>query len=249
MKAVLIDDEQKARMLLRTILDEYCDEVEQINMAENLIDGVNLIREYQPDVVFLDVEMPDHLGTQIIDFFEPEEMDFSIIFTTAHADYAIKAFEINAVDYLLKPLRPKQVREAIQRVKAQQKQNNLAQQISELQDSFSNKHFKKIALPVTDGILFVELHELLGLEADGMYTKVYTQKDGMQTISKPLKYFTDLLGDLPHFYRPHRSFYINLRFVKQFVRRDGNYILMDNDWVVSISRSRRNEFLELLEGL
>lgn len=249
MKAVLIDDEQKARMLLHTILDEYCVEIEEVTMARNLVEGVEAIRTHQPDIVFLDVEMPEHLGIQIVDFFEPEEMDFSIIFTTAHADYAIKAFEINAVDYLLKPLRPKQVREAVQRVEARRKQDNLAEQLSQLQNSFSSKHFKKIGLPVSDGILFVEIEEIIGLEADGMYTKVHTQKDGKQVISKPLKYFTDLLGDSPYFYRPHRSFYINLRFVKQFVRRDGNYILMDNDWIVSISRERRDEFLDLLASL
>lgn len=249
MKAVLIDDEQKARMLLHTILDEYCEEIDEVAMAPNLTEGVALIREKQPDIVFLDIEMPDYLGTQIIDFFEPEEMRFSIIFTTAHANYAIKAFEMNAVDYLLKPLRPKQVREAVQRAEAQQKQNNLAEQLSQLQGALSTQEFKKIGLPVADGILFVEIQEIIAIEADGMYTKVYTQNDGQQTISKPLKYFIDLLEDVPNFYRPHRSFFINLRFVKQFVRRDGNYILMDNDVIVSISRDKRDEFLDVLSGL
>lgn len=249
MTAVIIDDEKKARHLLRTIIDEYCEEIDTIYDADGLNAGVKLIREHQPDVVFLDVEMPEHMGTQINDFFAEGEINFKIVFTTAHSEYAVKAFELNAIDYLLKPMRPKQVREAVSKVHAEQQQKTVSEQLIELKDSFNSLNFKKIGLPVSDGILFIELEDIICMEADGMYTKFYTKTSGSKMVSKPLKHFMDMLGDNKEFFRPHRSYCINMRHIKQFVRKDGGYLVMDNDVIVSISKEKRDEFLQIMSGI
>ncbi len=249
MKALIVDDESKARSLLATILSEYCPEVTETLEAESLVNAVSLIKLERPDVVFLDVEMPDHMGTQIMDFFNETEIDFKIVFTTAHSEYAVKAFEINAVDYLLKPLRPKQVKEAMAKVAQEIKQTSLAEQLSELKHSFQTSKFKKIGLPVSDGILFIEIDDIICLEADGMYTKFYTKTNNSKIVSKPLKHFMGLLEDNKEFYRPHRSYCINVRFIKQYVKKDGGYLVMDNDVIVSISKEKREEFLQLMSSL
>ncbi|TNE53070.1 MAG: response regulator transcription factor [Bacteroidetes bacterium] len=249
MTAIIIDDESKARKLLRTILEEYCANVKVLDEAEGLSAGVELIKQLQPEVVFLDVEMPDYMGTQIMDFFEDHEIDFKIIFTTAHSEYAVKAFEINAIDYLLKPLRPKQVKEAVGKVQENIEQKSVSEQLTELKNSFNSLNFKKIGLPISDGILFVELEDIICLEADGMYTKFYTKSNGSKLVSKPLKHFMALLEDKQEFYRPHRSFCINMRYIKQFVKKDGGHLVMDNDLIVSISREKRDEFLQIMGGI
>ncbi|MCB9188364.1 MAG: response regulator transcription factor [Flavobacteriales bacterium] len=248
MTAVIIDDEAKARLLLKTILEDYCEEIDTIYDADGLKAGVKLIREHLPDVVFLDVEMPEHMGTQINDFFAEDEINFKIVFTTAHSEYAVKAFELNAIDYLLKPMRPKQVREAVSKVYAERQQKTVSKQLVELRDSFNTLNFKKIGLPVSDGILFVELEDIICMEADGMYTKFYTKNSGSKMVSKPLKHFMELLEENKEFYRPHRSYCINMRYIKQYVKKDGGYLVMDNDVMVSISREKREEFLHLMSS-
>lgn len=250
MKAVIIDDESKARRLLSTILKDYCPQVTQIEEAKNLMDGVQLIRNAAPDVVFLDIEMPDYLGIEIGDFLEPDEMTFQLIFTTAYSEYAIKAFEVNAVDYLLKPIRPKQIKNALHKIAQRaHNNNNIAQQVSTLKESIQDNHFKKIAVPISTGILFIDIDDIICMEADGMYTQLHTNSNGAQMISKPLKYFVDLLEGNEQFYRSHRSFLININFVRQYIKKDGHSILLKNNIETPISRDKREVFLELISRL
>jgi len=249
MKAVIIDDESKARHLLATILKDYCPQVTQIKEAKNLMDGVQLIRNVDPDIVFLDIEMPDYLGIEIGDFLEPSEMTFQLIFTTAYSEYAIKAFEVNAVDYLLKPIRPKQIKNALNKIAQRVKHNSIAQQVSILKESIQDNHFKKIAVPISTGILFVNIEDIICMEADGMYTKLHTTSNGAQIISKPLKYFVELLEGNEHFYRSHRSFLININFVRQYIKKDGHSILLENKIEAPLARDKKEVFLNLINRL
>lgn len=249
MNVIIIDDEPKARRLLSTILTECCPLVTDIHEAGTLLDGVQQIRKHQPDVVFLDIEMPDHMGFDIGNFLARDEMTFNLIFTTAYHQYAIKAFELNAIDYLLKPIRPKQVNEALH--KAQQRINSqrIHQQLNDLQAFVRQNELKKIAVPVSNGVLFVKLDDIICIEADGMYTKLHSQSRGIEFISKPLKYFASILEASRAFYRPHRSFLINTDFIKRYMKKDGHSIIMDNDIEVPISRNNRDSFLEVLQSL
>jgi len=248
MKAVIIDDEQKARNLLRILVEENCPLITEIEDADSLPNGVRLINQMQPDIVFLDIEMPGYSGIQLFDFFTPEQINFEIIFTTAYSEYAIKAFELNAIDYLLKPLRDEQVEHAVNKAVNQIGKSKVSERLEELKNTFNSSNVRKIGLPVSNGVLFVEFNDIVMLEADRMYTKVFTLNDGDILVSKPMKFFIDILDNVSEFYRPHRSYLINLKHIKQYVNQDGGYIIMDNQKTVSISKDKKEEFFEVIQS-
>lgn len=248
MKAVIIDDEKKARNLLRILVEENCPQIKELQEAEDLPSGVRLINQFQPDIVFLDIEMPGYSGVQLFDFFMPEQINFEIIFTTAYSEYAIKAFELNAIDYLLKPLRDEQIEQAVTKAIKQIGKSKVSERLEELKNTFKASNVRKIGLPVSNGILFVEFDDIIMLEADRMYTKVFTKSEGELLVSKPMKFFIDVLQDASEFYRPHRSFVINLKHIKQYVNQDGGYIVMNNQKSVTISRDKKDEFFEVIQS-
>lgn len=248
MKAVIIDDEERARRLLKVLLEDNCPQIKEISQASDLPEGVRVINEQKPDIVFLDIEMPGYSGIQLLDFFSPSQITFEIIFTTAYSHYAIKAFELNAVDYLLKPLRDEQVKNAVEKAITQRGKSQVSERLEELKNTLKASSVKKIGLPVSNGILFVKFEELIFMEADRMYTKVFTKSEGEILVSKPMKFFIDMLAGVPEFYKPHRSYLINLKHIKQYVNQDGGYIIMDNEKQVSISREKKDEFFEVLEN-
>lgn len=247
MNIVIIDDESKARSLLRTIIEDGDDFVSSILEASNLADGVDLIQENNPQLVFLDIEMPNQQGIEIFNYFDKETIDFEIVFTTAYDQYALQAFEMNAIDYILKPLRPKRILEVIEKVRSMRHIDNLNVKFEELRNSLKTGVFKKIGLPVNDGVLFLPLEEIIHMEAEGMYTNFYTVNSGTILVSKPLKYFTHVLETDYGFYRPHRSHIFNMKFLKKYVRKDGNYVILENDHIIPITKDKREEFLRLIE--
>ncbi|PQJ76322.1 LytR/AlgR family response regulator transcription factor [Polaribacter glomeratus] len=249
MKALIIDDEKKARQVLHILVEENCPKITQILEADNLLSGVELIKKESPNIVFLDIEMPEHSGLEILNFIEKEVYNFEIIFTTAYSEYAIQAFQLSAIDYLLKPVRPNQVKEAVDKAIAFLGNSQINKRLSELRESLQNANFKKIGLPNADGIKFVNFNEIISLEADGMYTKVSTVNDSTILVSKPLKFFVDLLQNMKTFYRPHRSFLINLMYIKEYIKKDGGYILMESDKTISISKDKKDEFLTIVQNI
>lgn len=249
MVTLIIEDESKARNLIRSILEESCDFVDTILEAENLIEGVELIKQHTPQLVFLDIEMPGQQGIEIFNHFEPNAINFEIVFTTAYDQYALKAFEMNAVDYILKPLRPKRVVEVTEKVYNTFQKDSINTKLEELRESLRNNTFKKIGLPMNDGILFLPIDDIIHMEADGMYTKFYTQSNGDKVVSKPLKFFEHILQSNVGFYRPHRSHIFNINFLKQYVRKDGNYVVLENDHVIPVARDKRDEFMTLISSV
>lgn len=249
MEVVIIDDEKRARSLLRTILEQECSGIESIYEAPNLLEGVALIQAHQPKLVFLDIEMPEHQGIEIFEHFAKEEINFEIVFCTAFSEYALRAFEMNAIDYLLKPLRPQKVKGVVEKVQSSFRQDQIQEKLEELKNALRLNKFQKIGLPVSNGILFIPIEEIILMEADGMYTKVFTTNNGSELVSKPLKFFNDLMEKSPLFYRPHRSFIMNIKFVKQYVRTDGNYVVLENDYMVPISKDKKEEFLNLVSSI
>ncbi|PCE66292.1 LytR/AlgR family response regulator transcription factor [Sediminicola luteus] len=249
MRAVVIDDEIRARNLLKTLISENCPKIQEVYLAKSLLEGVALIEKENPQIVFLDIDMPEHSGLEILNYIEKELVDFEIVFTTAHSEYALQAFQLAAIDYLLKPLRPKQLKAAVEKCIDIIGKSKINDRLVELKTSLSAHQFEKIALPVSDGIKFINFKELVLFEADGMYTKIYTISDGEIMISKPLKHFVELLHNIAFFFRPHRSFLINLSFIKQYVKTDGGYIVLDNGKTVSISNDKKEAFLKLVSGM
>lgn len=249
MKVLLIDDERKARNVLRILLEENCPRITEIFEAGDLLSGVELIKNQKPQLVFLDIEMPEYSGLEIVDFIDKESYDFEIIFVTAYSEYAIQAFQLSAIDYLLKPIRPTVLKEAVDRAIENIGKSQLSKQLIELKKSFTELQFKKIALPFSEGIKFVNFDEIILLEADGMYTKIYMKNGGELLVSKPLKHFVGLLEQQKMFYKPHRSFFINLTFIREYIKKDGGYIIMDNGKIVSISKDKKQEFLTIVSCL
>lgn len=249
MKAVLIDDERKARNLLRVLLEENCPKVKEIHTASSLLEGIDLIREVRPQVIFLDIAMPNHSGLELLDFLDPEELTFEIIFTTAFNEFALQAFELSAIDYLLKPLTASKLVKAVDKCSALLGNSQIDEKLKELKESLTLEEFKKIGLPVSTGIKFVELKDIILFEGEGMYVRVYLVNQDEILISKPLKYFSDLLEGIPYFYKPHKSFLVNLRYIKEFVKSDGGYVVLDNEKTVSVSKEKRSEFLRIVSNI
>lgn len=249
MQVLIIDDESKARSLLTTILKEYCNEVSSINEAATLLEGVAILKSNKIDILFLDIEMPQHSGLELFDFIPVESVNFEIIFTTAYSEYAIKAFEFSAIDYLLKPLRPNKVKEALEKATKSLSQNQLQQRLLELKNSLSSDKFSKLALPVEDGVLFVKLDEIYVLEADGMYTTFHLTQSRKILISKPMKYFSDLLENKELFYKPHRSFLVNLKYLQKVVKKEGTYLEIENEMRIPVSKEKKEELINLLQDL
>lgn len=248
MKAIIIDDEKKSRNLLQVLIEENCKRIIEIYQAENLLNGVKLIEEHCPQIVFLDIEMPGHSGLEIFDFINKDDYNFEIIFTTAYSEYAIQAIQLSAIDYLLKPVNGSRVKEAADKAINFMGKSKISKRLEELRETFRHKDFKKIGLPVSDGVEFVAFDSIIMMEAEGMYTHVHTTEAKI-LISKPLKYFADLLQKIQSFYRPHRSYIINIKFIKKYVKSDGGYIIMDNDKMVSISKEKTEEFMYLTQDV
>ncbi|MEQ6118992.1 LytTR family DNA-binding domain-containing protein [Reichenbachiella sp. MALMAid0571] len=248
MKALIIDDELKARNLLRILVEENCKRITQVFEAENLMNGVELIKKEEPEIVFLDIEMPNHSGLEILEFINKEDYNFEIVFTTAYNEYAIQAIQLSALDYILKPVSAGKVKAAVDKVVEFLGKSKINQRLEELKQTFKSNTFRKIGLPVNDGISFVSFDDIILMEAEGMYTHIHTIDEKL-LISKPLKYFVEMLQNIDLFFRPHRSFLINLKYIKKYVKSDGGYIMMDNDKSVSLSKDKVEEFMQLMQGI
>ncbi|MCC5917969.1 MAG: response regulator transcription factor [Cryomorphaceae bacterium] len=249
MKIVVIDDESTARSLLKNILYRIDKSAFEIFEAGNLKDGVDVIKREKPKLVFLDIEMPNEQGIEIFKYFQKDEITFELVFSTAYSEYALTAFEMNAIDYILKPIRPKRVLEVVEKVQNAFNAKDIQTRLFELKQSLTTQSFQKIGVPVYDGIIFLLLDDIIHLEADGMYTNIFMKDGESLMVSKPLKFFDRLVQSGKPFYRPHRSHIFNIQFLKQYVKRDGGYILLDNDHILPLSKDRKDEFVQLISDL
>ncbi len=243
-KAIIIDDEERARDGLSSIIKEYCKDVLIVDTSSNVPDGVIAINRHKPDIVFLDIEMPDYNGFELFSFFN--EINFDIVFVTAYSQYAIKAFEVSAIDYLLKPVDIDALQKSLEKVRTKQTQVALQKRLELLKENFTADEINKIALPMGDGLLFVEMKDIVLFEADGAYTNLYMNNGSKILVSKRLKFFEDILQNRTNFFRPHRSHLININYIKKYIKGD-NQIVMDNLVELSLSRDLKQDFEALLK--
>lgn len=246
LKAIIIDDEEGARFTLSTLLEEYCPNVSIVAQCSNVPEGVLAINKHTPDIVFLDIEMPEYNGFELVEFFKI--VDFEIIFVTAYSQYAIRAFEVSAVDYLLKPVEIEQLQAAVEKASQKRTQANIMQRLDLMKSTYNGDEIKKIALPMSDGLMFVDVAEIILFEADRAYTQVFLKNGSKITVSKPMRIFEDILENRQFIFRPHRSHLININYIKKYVRGDG-MIFMDNGVALPVSRERKQEFEALLKEL
>ena len=241
MKAIIVDDETKARQLLRAMLSDLCPNVEVVADCDDLPNGVKAIKRHSPDLVFLDIEMPGHSGLELLDFFNDDEVNFNIIFTTAYDHYAIQAFKLSAVDYLLKPLSPKGLVEAVERAMRHKERDNSRMQM--LRHHLNGDSSGKLAVPHLNGLRFLAYDDILYLKGERAYTSIVCKDGTTLTASRNLKHFEDLLAGAKDFFRCHRSFIVNLTYVKEYVRSDGGHLVMEGKVHVSISPERVDALL------
>jgi len=246
LKAILIDDEEGARITLSALLTEYCPQIEMVGTCSNVPEGVLAINKHNPDVVFLDIEMPEYNGFELLDFFK--EIQFEIIFVTAYSQYAIKAFEVSAIDYLLKPVEIDALIAAVEKVAEKSHQSNIMQRLDLMKSTYNGEAIRKIALPMNDGLLFVDINDIILFEADRAYTHVFIQNGSKITVSKPMRTFEEILSQRNTIFRPHRSYLINLNYMKKYNRGE-SIIVMENGMNVVVSREKKNEFESHLKEL
>ena len=244
MKAIIIDDEKRARVSLSLLLQEYCPQVTIVAECENLPEGVKAIRKHQPDIVLLDIEMPGHSGLELLDFFDENEVNFSIIFTTAYNEYALKAFKFSAVDYLLKPIIPEELAEAVERV-AKQKQR--FENFRAFKENLQQETLTKIAVPSGNTLLFLDTDKIIYIKGEGAYSEVFCSDGSKQLVSRNLKNFEDILCSDSRFLRIHKSYIVNFNFVVAFNKSDGGSIELENKAQIPVSPDKAQQILDQIQ--
>ena len=242
--AIIIDDEMKGRIALKQKLLDYCPGIKLIGEADSGKQGIQLIEQLHPHIVFLDIEMPGMDGFEMLKNISDKK--FHIIFTTAYDHYAIKAIRFAAFDYLLKPVDIEELKQAIEKIIQNQPENHTIKKLEVLeQHLFANSALNKIAIPTVDGLLFFNISDIVYLEAHSNYTEIHFINSQKLTASRTLKEFEEMLPP-DKFFRPHHSYIINLQYIKRYIRGDGGQIELQNGSVVSVSRSKKEEFLKVI---
>lgn len=248
-RAVIAEDEPRNVDILKTILEEHCDNVEVVGTAHSVKKTVEVIKEMEPDVLFLDIEMPPYKGFDVLE--EIPEVNFDVIFITAHEEYALQAIKFAALDYLLKPINIEEVKKAVKKVKprSEGQTNELAAILKEyLKDK--EQSISKIVIPSNDGYNVIDLKNILYCEACDSYTKIHTNESNnkIYLISKPLKEYDELLED-KGFYRVHKSFLVNVDHIRKIIKGIGAAVVMSDGANIPISMRKKDEFFQSLKGV
>ncbi|MFN8242078.1 MAG: LytTR family DNA-binding domain-containing protein [Bacteroidales bacterium] len=241
-RTVVVDDEQYAVDFIISVIKEYCPSLEVVGKANNVAEGIAVIEKEKPDLVLLDVEMPNGTGFDLLSHFP--EKDFNVIFITAFNHYAIKAIKFSAVDYILKPININEFIESIDRVTKKHSDDLLRsnEKFRILMENLRTPSPSRLAIATSEGMEYLNPREIIRIEADRSYSMFYLAGDRKLLVSKNLKEFQDLLGE-KYFFRPHNSYLINLKYVKKFVRKEGGYIEMTDGSQIPVSRNRKDIFL------
>ncbi len=242
-KIVIIDDQEDSVEKLSFLLHKFCGNLTVSGVANSGKEAIALINKTKPDIVFLDVEMDDMNGFEVLERLD--NTNFKVIFTTAYDKYAIQAIRFSALDYLLKPIQKNDLMAALERAK---EQTNVVekQQVSGLAEIAKNKptQLERIGLTTNDGLIFRNVKDIIHCESDRNYTLVHLINNEKLLVSKALKEIDETLEG-SGFFRIHNSFLINLSHVKKYVRGDGGHVIMSNSKEINVSRSKKDEFLEL----
>lgn len=235
LRAIIIDDELHGRENLRKILNDYCRDVEVVEVADSVVNAIDIVKRHIPDVVFLDINMPVLDGFDFLQEFE--ERSFMVVFVSAHEEFGIKAVKAGAVDYLLKPINIKELKLTIKKLLALK---------SKKPDVVVEASIDKLVLPTTHGFEIIIIDEIIRIEAEGSYSKVVIKDAKHKIVSRTLKDFEDTLPK-EKFFRTHKSHLINLKFIKDYSKIGGNLITMTDGSKVEISRRKAPEFVQRIK--
>ncbi len=243
LKSVIIEDEEVSRNILTNYLTKYCPEVSNEGEASNINDGKKLISNIKPDIVFLDIEMPFGNGFDLLD--QLDTIDFEVVFITAYSHYAIKAINLSASYYILKPIDIDELINAVQKiVKNKQEEESFSSTkiLAENIKSISDKN-KKIVLPQLDGFKVAQIGNIIRVEASDNYSIVYLNDGKKYVLSKTLKYFDELLSELG-FLRSHKSHLINLDHIVQYKKGKMGQVIMSDESLALVSSSAKKELMK-----
>lgn len=242
-RAIIIDDELDAINYLRSIIKEFCPKVEIVGTANTIYNGFIEIKLKEPDLVFLDIELTDGTGFDLLKKFD--DRNFRVIFCTAHNDQALRAFRFSAVDYLLKPVDIIELKDAIEKLSSSTA-GGYKQFDQVLFENYYHTNPSKLAVTINNGYEYIALEEIIRLEADRSYCAIILKGGKKLLVSKCLNEFNKLLRG-KDFYRIHNSHMINLRHVVKFVRTDGGFVKLSDGSEVPLSRNKKDEFLQMMK--
>lgn len=245
MKTLIIEDEPQAITALKSELNYNCPELEIIGEASSINEGITKIKQLKPELVFLDIQLSDGLGFEILSTLK--EYDFKVIFTTAYSQYAIKAIKFSALDYLLKPIDSEELIEAIDKIKKIKKEDDILKIETFLSNIQTSTNRKKIALQTTEGISIFEIESIIRCSAESNYTCIYFTNGKKQLFSKTLKELESILEN-SGFERIHHSHIINLEHLTNFINKDGGYVVMKDKSTVPVSQRKRAQLIEVINN-
>jgi two-component system, LytTR family, response regulator len=241
-KALIIEDEPKNVRILRALLEENCPQVQVIGEAHDVEGGYASICELKPQVVFLDIEMPQGNAFDLLDKFT--QIDFELIFVTAFDEYALRALKYSALDYLLKPVNVDELVTAVNRAARMLDMKNIQQRIGVLLSNLKQKEpdMKKMAINSAEGMFFVEVEQIVRCEAKGSYTEIYMLGGEKHLVSKGIQEYEKLLPET-HFFRIHHSHIINLNLIRKYQKGRGGFVVMQDGTTVEVASRRKDAFL------
>ena len=243
LNAIIIDDEAISRETLRTYLDRYCPNVKVLAEADGVASGIKQIQQHQPDLIFLDVEMPYGNAFDLLE--QVGEINFETIFVTAYSQYALKALNLSAAYYLLKPVDVDELISAVDRVAENIKKNNQAFHTKILVENLRTlqQQSHKVVLPVMEGFEVVRMKEILRCQANGNFTDIYLKEGKKKMICRPLKHFEEILGE-SGFMRVHRAHVVNLEYVVGYIRGKAGQIRLEDGTEIQVSTSYKKDLMD-----
>lgn len=245
---IIIDDEKNALEVLELQLNQYCKEVTILCTCNSGLKGIEAIKKYRPQLVFLDIEMPHYNGFDVLD--ATKELDYRVIFTTAYDKFAIKAFKYATIDYLLKPIDIVELQQAVQKVKKESTPYHLDEKISVLfaQLSATKQFPEKIALPIGNALEFFNADDIIRIESESNYSHVFLSTGKKITLSKTLKDVEEHISGFP-FFRIHQSHLINTNHILKIIKEEGAFVVMKDGSNLPISRNKKEDFFELFKKI
>lgn len=246
--AVLVDDAPQARELLKLMLKELSPHVDILGEADNVDDAIKLIHAVKPDVIFLDIKMPGKSGLELVEELAKNEIEYNVVFTTAYNHYAIQAFRLSAIDYLLKPIQENELIEAVAKTVQSKNLKQASGKLNVLVNNLKEKNNGTLAIPVNYGYEYLPISEIEFIEAERSYAQIHLQNGTKKLVSKPLGYFEDILQHLDNFIKTHRSYFVNINYISAFQKKsDTGTIIFKSGKTAEVSRNSRKDFIEKIE--
>ncbi len=245
MRAIHIEDNQAARNNLFEIIEEFCPDVDYIGAATNVKEGIQLIHDSYPDLIFLDIEMPDGTGFDVLK--KTPDINIQIIFVSSHEKYALRAIKCSALDYILKPIDPEDLQQAVHKAKSEFESHKTQKKVKTLLHNLSEvqKNQEKLVLKDKYGLQIVSITDIIHLEANGSYTKFFINDQDPILVSKGLKDYENILPP-DQFFRCHQSHLINLDYLLRFDKREGDYLILKNKNKVPLATRKKERLLKII---